>query len=264
MDIKSLAAAAAATGPDMTKAQKGGGGAYVPPAAGPTRLRFIGYVETGKHEKAFQGQPKIENEVVLVFELSGPKHAPKVLDDGTKVPYRVTVKLKHSLNEKAGFFKLFKRMNYKGTATHMSQLLGEAFRGTIVHSVVGEGDQQRTYVNLKDDSGFTIAPPRYEDPETGEQRELQVDEPLSPLRLFVWNSQGAHLKAMWDSIFIDGTAGEGENIRSLNVFQDQIKAALNFADSPIAQLLSGADALDLPETAAPAAKSEQPDPLDAV
>lgn len=263
IDFKALANSVAATGPDMNKAVTGGGGEYTPPAAGPVRLRFIGYVETGLHIKKYAGKPdKAEHEVQLTFELSGPKHQPKVLDDGTKIPQRISITLNHSLNEKATFFKLFKRMNYKGGASHMSQLLGEAFRGTVFHNVVGEGEKQRTYANLRDDSGFSIAPPRYEDPETGEARELVVEPALSPMRLFVWNAPAEHLKPMWDTLFIDGSYGEGDKAVSKNVFQNKIKAATDYVGSPIYNLLqSGGVEPDLPGTDSVPFNPER-DPLD--
>lgn len=266
LSIAQMAAAVAETAPDMNKAVKGGGGAYTPPAAGMVRLRLVAYVETGKHKVQITGKPdKIEDEVKLTFELSGPKHEPKVLDDGTKLPHRITLTLNRSMNEKANFYKLFKRMNYKGLATHMSQLVGEAFKGTVVHKVVGEGDDKKTYANLKDDAGYTIQPPRVDDPETGDTRDLVVAPAISPLRLFVWNTRAEFLKPMWDSLFIDGTSGEGDNARSLNVFQDRIKAATDYVGSPIYNLLqSGGVEPDLPGTseAPPANAGSQPDPLD--
>lgn len=264
IDFKAMAAQVAATGPDMTKAVKGGGGDYTPPAAGPCRLRLVGYIEVGQHEKTYAGKDtKREDTAWLVFELSGKNHPVKVLDDGSKMPIRITVKLNRSMNEKAAFFKLFRRMNYKGEASHMSQLLGEAFRGTVVHSVVGEGDKKRTYANLKDDSGFTIQPPRYEDPESGEVRDLPVDPPISEMRLFVWNAEPKFLAPMWSSLFIDGTYGEGENQRSRNVFQDEIKAAVNYVGSPIYNLLqAGGLEPDLPGASIAPVAQPAGDPLD--
>ena len=47
LDFSKIANTAAQT-TDMTQAQTGGGD-YVPPAAGPCRLRLVGYVETGSH-----------------------------------------------------------------------------------------------------------------------------------------------------------------------------------------------------------------------
>jgi hypothetical protein len=262
-NILAMTAAIAATGPNMNTAVRGGGGGeYTPPAAGMTRLRLVAYVETGRHEKEIQGKKKVEEEVQLVFELSGPKHQPRE-HEGQRFPARITVRLNRSLNEKAGFYKLFKRMNYKGTATHMSQLLGEAFIGTVVHTTKGEGPEKVTYANLKDDAGFTIQPPRVPDPLTGDHIDVPVDPPISALRLFVWDASPEFVKPMWDSLFIDGEAGEGDKKRSLNVFQNQIKAALNYVGSPVhAMLASGGLEPDLPGTEqAPAAGPANDDPL---
>lgn len=241
-NILAMAAAAAAIAPNMNEAQTGGGGGdYTPPAEGIARARLVGYIETGIHEKSVgAGKPAVQKpQVKLIFELSGPNHQPKVLDDGTKLPHRITVDENYSLNEKANFYKLFRRMNWKGTATHMSQLLGEAFLVTIKHKVTGEGDKKRTYANIRDDAGYTVQPPRYVDPLSNQTIEVPVDPPISALRLFVWNAPTALLKPMWDSLFIDGEyPARGEQpARSKNVLQQEIKEALNFKDSPIFQLL---------------------------
>ena len=241
-NILDLANAAAATAANMNEAQKGGGGGdYTPPAEGIARARLVGYVETGIHEKNVgAGKPPVQKpQVKLIFELSGPNHQPKVLEDGTKLPHRITVDENYSLNEKANFYKLFRRMNWEGTATHMSQLLGKEFLLTIKHKVVGEGDKKRTYANIKDDAGYTIQPPRYVDPLSGQTVEVPVDPPISALRLFVWNAEPALLKPMWDSLFIDGEYPAKGDLpaKSKNVLQNEIKAALNFKDSPIFQLL---------------------------
>ena len=240
-NILAMAAAAAAIAPNMNEAQAGGGSDYTPPAEGIARARLVGYIETGIHEKNVgAGKPPVQKpQVQLVFELSGPNHEPKALEDGTKLPHRITVTESYSLNEKAHFYKLFRRMNWKGTATHMSQLLGEAFLVTVKHKVVGDGDKKRTYANIRDESGYTVQPPRYVDPLTNQTVEVPVDPPISALRLFVWNAPTELLKPMWDSLFIDGEyPARGElPARSKNVLQNEIKAALNFKDSPIFQLL---------------------------
>lgn len=241
-NILAMAAAAAAIAPNMNEAQTGGGGGdYTPPAEGIARARLVGYIETGIHEKNVgAGKPAVQKpQVKLIFELSGPNHQPKVLDDATKLPHRITVDENYSLNEKANFYKLFRRMNWKGTATHMSQLLGEAFLVTIKHKVTGEGDKKRTYANIRDDAGYTVQPPRYVDPLSNQTVEVPVDPPISALRLFVWNAPTELLKPMWDSLFIDGEyPARGEQpARSKNVLQQEIKEALNFKDSPIFQLL---------------------------
>lgn len=247
-DYSKAVAAAVAGGEDQTKVVKGG--TYTPPAAGVARLRFIAYVELGKHENNVPGKPpKVEDQVQLVFELSGPKHAPKVLDDGTVIPFRISLYLNKSQNEKAHFFKLFKRMNYSGTAQHLAQLLGQSFLGTVVH-VAGKDGKVRAF--LKDDAGYTIRSPHVEDPETGESRLVEAAPPVSEIRAFLWDYADAE---MWASLYIDGFFDE-EKTQSRNVFQNKIKSALNWDGSPMWNILRSNGAVpDVP------GGEGKPDPL---
>lgn len=269
IDFKKLGAEVAKTGVDMTKATQGGGD-YEPPAAGPVRLRFVAYVELGKQKTKSMGKDVVKERVQLVFELSGPKHPPRELEDGTKVPHRVTITENLSLNEKANFYKLFQRLNYAGKATHIVQLLGNAYKATILHRTYkGRDGQDRIAVELKGDAGYTIEAPRFEkvDPETqeptGEFAVLKVDPPISELRCFLW----AHAdKEQWDSLFIEGAYEERKDdkgnvtapARSKNVFQDTIKRAENFKGSPIYTILAAAGAnLDIPDVDDP--EGEEPE-----
>lgn len=255
IDFKALAAKAVEAGVDMTQAvAAGGGGEYVPPAAGTCRVRFIGYVEVGKHTREIKGTKKTENMVHLIFELSGPKHQPKDVD-GTKYPHRITVKVNRSLDERANFYKLFTRMNYKGLAKHFGELLGDGFLATVVHREWLRKDGT-TAINaeLKDDGGFTIRPPRFEDPDTGEVRTINVDPAISDLRFFLWDHADMD---QWTSLFIDGNYDEVKDkagkvttpARSKNVLQNTIKSADNFKGSPLeAFLVSGGVGIDLPDS----------------
>lgn len=246
-DIQAAVAQAAAQSADMNVAQKGGGD-YVPPAEGFTRLRFVAYVELGKHEGEFKGKKKTVDEVELVFELSGPKHEPKKMDDGTLIPHRITVQLGKYLNEKAGFFKLFKAMNYEGTAKIFAQLLGKEFTGKVYHRKFKRADgTEGVIATFKNpDSGvIDIRPPFVEDAETSESRRVQVAPAITPLKLFLWDMAS---KDMWASIFIEGEYEARKNdkgevtspAKSKNKWQEKIKAAINFKGSPIANLLEGA------------------------
>ncbi|BCL97663.1 hypothetical protein MAFF211491_21150 [Ralstonia solanacearum] len=247
-DVQAAVAAAAEKSADMNVAQKGGGGEYVPPAEGFTRLRFVAYVELGKTATEYQGQKKVVDEVQLVFELSGPRHEPKVLENGEKVPHRMTITVTKSLNEKAQFYKLFKMMNYKGTAKIMAQLLGDDFTGKVYHKKFKRKDgTEGVAAQLKNpDTGvFDIRPPFVEDAESGESKRVNVAPAITPLKLFLWDMPS---KDMWASIFIDGQYEERKNdkgeviapAKSKNKWQERIKAALNFKGSPIANLLEGA------------------------
>lgn len=237
---------------DMTQAQTGGGGDYVPPAAGPCRLRFVGYVEVGSHlNKGFQGAPdKVKPEAHLFFEVSGPKHPAVQGSDGVTRPAAVIeIKLPISLNEKAGFFKLFRKMNYAGKAKIFAGLLGQPYKGTIIHRPYTRKDgKPGVAVELKNDAGFTIEPPRVEDPDTGEYKALTVAPAITPQRCLIWDYAD---KAQWESIYIPGeyparVAEDGTvtaPAKSKNYLQEKIRAALNFKGSPISRVLgAGTDA----------------------
>ncbi|CAB4241381.1 hypothetical protein UFOVP60_36 [uncultured Caudovirales phage] len=248
------AVAAAATHTDMTKAQTGGGGDYTPPPAGPCRLRFVGYVETGSHmNRGFQGAPdKVKPEAHLFFEVSGPKHPPVTGSDGVTRPAAlVEIKLPVSLNEKAKFFALFNKMNYAGKARHIAELLGQPFKGVLTHREYTRKDgKPGVAVELKNAQGFTIEAPRVEDPDTGEYKTLTVAPAITPQRGFLWDFCTLE---QWGSIYIEGEyaaviAEDGtvtRPARSKNFLQERIKAAVNFPGSQIAQLLAGGEMLDL-------------------
>lgn len=266
-----LGAKAVAEGKDMTKASAGGGGDYLPPAAGLCWLRFVAYVELGKQPGTFQGKPTIKDEVQLVFELSGPKHPPTITDSGEKIPHRVTVTIPLSLNEKAHFFKLFNRMNYAGDAQHMVQLLGRAFKGKIVHRTYkGRDGKDRISAELFDKSvsSFTIEPPRYDvtDPDSGEVLETKVkvvDPAITPVKAFLWEYSDL---ADWANLFIPGEYPERKDektglvtapAKSKNVLQNAIKRAANFKGSPVYNLIAAANGnLDIPEAEQPDSEGE--------
>lgn len=252
MDFAAIAAKAAAEGANQTVA-KTGGGDYKPLAAGPCRLRFVGYIEVGKHTKMWQGKPKTSPKVWLIFEVNGPRHPPREFDGG-KYPNLIVIKENLSLSDKANFFKLFTRMNYAGKAQHMGQLLGEAYKGEIFHREwKGADGKPRIEAELRNDNGYSIAPPRTEDAETGEMVTLTVAPPLAPIRCFIWDYAE---KSQWDSIFIDGeyaavTDKDGNVVKpakSKNVYQAEIMKAENFVGSPIHEyLVSNGSSLDIPD-----------------
>lgn len=222
---------------DMTKTTEGGG--YELPVEGFVRLRFVGYIETGKKESTWKGQKKINDTAELIFELSGPKHQPRDTDNG-KVPLRVTEKVKLSLNEKANFVKLFNAMNWEGKATHIAELLGQPYVGRIEHNKVkGEGGKEFTYVNIRD-----IRKPFATNPETGDEYRLEVDPPLTEQKLHLWDFCD---REMWDSLFIPGEYEEKKNdkgevispARSKNVTQEKIMSALNWKAHPMYEQIKG-------------------------
>lgn len=230
---------------------KAGGGEYTPPPKGLARLRFVGYIELGKHSKKVPGKAdKIEDVAWLIFELHGKGYEPKVLEDGTKIPARITVKLNKSLNEKATYYKLFKRMNYEQKATSFIQLLGSAYLGNVGHFEIPAkeaGGKPTIIANFRDDAGqLTIRPPRIEamDEETGDVvvKPVPVAAPISDQRCFIWEGKPEWYDRMWPSIFVDNEEKDG------GYYQKLIKSALNFEGSPIeAYLKSKGVDLGIPE-----------------
>ena len=246
-------------GEDFTEAQKGGGGTREIPAEGLAMARLISYVELGKQVTKFKGEEKIKDRVWLEFELYGKNYPATNSETGREKPLTVSFEETLSRNERANFFKLFTKMNHDGTAKHMAQLLGKPFLLNVIHVTKGEGDDKRTYVNVRNAEGYTIRPPytdTIDDEGNAIRKVVSVPPAVAPLRAFVWNSAR---KDQWDSIFIDGRYPDkkdeqGNIIReggSKNWLQERIRAATNFPGSPIANLIGGADQLDLGEVEKP-------------
>lgn len=231
---KKLAAKAAAKSKDMRIADKGF--SSEPPAEGLARMRLVGYVELGDQVEMYMGSPRVRPKVDLVFELSGKKHPPIELEDGTIVPRRVKVTLTHSLSERATLYKLFQTMNHTGEASHMAQLLGEPFLGRIFHHTFQKDGRDVTIARLKPKGGdYSISPPFQEDVDSGEIKEIKVADPISKPLLFFWETPSME---QWDGLYIEG---KWEGNRSKNVVQETIRSAVNWIESPMYALLSETD-----------------------
>lgn len=235
MDSKLRAAIrrAAATGPDMREPNSSKG--YVPPKEGLAYARLVGYFELGTHEEEFEGNKRDQQKVDLIFELSGPNHEPRKLDDGTLVPVRILVQETLTFNEKTNFFKLFAAMNYASKATHMAELLGDPFMVEVFHKKSGDG--KKVYANLKGPNGYNIKGTTVQDPISGKSVVVEVAPAITELKAFVWDIAD---KDMWESIFIEGEYAErreGEKViapaRPKNVIQERIMAAKNWPEHPL-------------------------------
>ena len=214
--------------------------------------RLVEYIEYGNQPQEFGGKPKDPAlEYTLGFALWGQQPDPadpsKFLtyhnDDGT--PYVVrTYNTAISQNEKSRTHKLFKALNWKGTAKNFAQLLGETYLVKIKHVAKSKTDPK--IVSRIDLDGFL--PPL--DPVS--RAPYQIPEAADDLyRLFLW---ARPTKEAWDSLFIEGQyeAKDGKPAESKNRIQEMILAALDFQGSPLQQLLLESGVQNLP-TAAPAA-----------
>lgn len=240
--LQALAAQAVAeSGIDLNEAVKGGGGGRLLPE-GYAFGRLVEYIEFGNQPQEFQGQAKDPAlEFTLGFALTGQGYQN---DDGT--PYVVrTYNTALSRNEKARAFKLFKALNWKGTAKSFAQLLGETFLVKIKQVPKSKTDPK--IVSRIDLDGFL--PPL--DPVTRQPYPI-ADAPDEMYRLFLWSRP---TKEAWDSLYIEGEY-EG---KSKNRIQEQILAALDFQGSPLQQLLMASGVTALP-TAAPATPVAAPVP----
>ena len=220
-EIAALAAALAEEDDDMNEVQVGGGGFGRRLPVGWSVARLTSYIEKGKHIELYQGKPK---DPALMFTLGFELFSPQYLnEDGT--PYFIETRNKaRSRNEKAGAFKLFKAMNYKGLAKNFAQLLGNgnvflveikdylpknAKPGQEPRSVIGE---VRAGINVVDNTEYACPP-------------------ATKLFLFSWAKPTL---SAWDAMFIEGTRDDG---KSKNWKQEEIAGATDFAGSPLEGLL---------------------------
>lgn len=219
------------SGIDMNEATKGGGGRLLP--EGYAFGRLVEYIEFGNQPQEFGGKAKEPSlEFALGFALWGQGYQN---EDGT--PYIIrTYNTALSRNEKSRAFKMFKALNWKGTAKSYAQLLGETFLVKIAHKAKSATDT--TKVSRIDLDGFL--PPL--DPVT--KAPYGIPEAADELyRMFLWNKP---TKEAWDSLHVDGTYDDG---KSKNRVQETILAALDFQGSPLQQLLMASGLSALPAAA---------------
>lgn len=247
VNIQELAAKAAAL-EDQTEVKNGGGDfEYVPPPAGKTIARFVGYIELGKQpQRPYQGKAKPPaDEVRLVFELLNPKKNIRTIQvDGkdTAVADTIGFTVARKLGEKAKFKKLFDMMRYgRDGIRHMAQMLGEDFIVTVFHNESERDGKKVVYANLNDSSGaYHIQAPYIEDPISNERTKINVPENIRPLQVFLYDLP---TKDTWDSLFIDGEReiknGDQVEVRSNNWLQQKILSATDYRGSALEGMLAG-------------------------
>jgi hypothetical protein len=204
---------------DMTVATTGGTAKLFP--AGYAFCRLVEYIEQGDHMQSHNNVAKgYAPESQLAFAVWGEGIQN---DDGTPAIVHLWA-FNMSTNEKAKAFKLFKKLNYKGTAKRFSQLLGEGYLMLIEHSKPKKaGDPIKHQVNLE---GFL---PPYD---TMTKVPYPIPEAADNLyKLFLWNTPNL---TQWTSLFVDGKWDDG---KSKNKQQDKIMLANNFSGSPVENLL---------------------------
>jgi len=234
---------AAAKQDDYTAVATGGNFERELPVAGIGVCRFREYIELGMQSTASKMYPdkKPARKVRFVFELTTPKHVKEVeKEDKTKIkiPSVLGIDVVISKSEKSNFIKLFKQLNWDGTATHPAQLLGKAYMCEVVHAWEKGADVKKDkpkYANLQKDGVYTFQAPRKVDPLAGTVEEIKVPEMLGDVKLFLYDMP---TKDTWDSLFIDGTWEKDGKEVSKNWLQTKITEALDFDGSALHTMLS--------------------------
>lgn len=267
IDVNKLGKLVEEKGEDQSEATSGGGG-FEQPAEGITWVRLIEYIERGKVKDVFKDRKtgkeveKTVDRVTLGFELRGPLHPASNDETKREKPFIIRLNLNKSTNEKANFFKLFKKLRDaagKPDCKHMVQLVGTAFKAVVYHKEGTGNSVGKTFANLHDQDGvysFT-APERIVENEDGTvtKTTVKVPEAINPTRVFVWNLAD---KDQWDSLFIDGksedrTNDKGDLIpgKSKNWIQNSLKEADNFKGSKLEEIIGGVDELDVGDSVTP-------------
>lgn len=233
--IRALAEAEAAeSGVDLNEIVKGGGGGRLLPE-GYAFGYLIEYIEFGKQPQEFGGKAKDPVlEFQLGFALFGQGYAN---DDGTPYvlrPYPIAL----YRNDKAKAPKIFKSMNWRGTAKNFAQMIGDLILVKIKHEPKSKSDPK--IVSRIDMEGFL--PPL--DPVTKQPYQGVPQCPADLYKLFLWNRP---TKAAWDSLYVEGTFDDG---KSKNVVQTKCLSAVDFEGSPLQQLLLDSGVSALPTAAA--------------
>lgn len=241
--LKSVVATAveSAVMTDMSVASVGGQGGKLYPE-GYAYARLTEYVEIGDVVQEFNGEAKSPApHMYLGFAIWGAGYQN---EDGT--PGRITTyDLSLSNNGKAKAFKLFKRMNWRSTATNFAQMLGDAFVLKIAHHTAkAPGSKPRSIIDLDG-----MLPPV--DPIT--QAAYPIPEaPDTAYKLFLWDTPTPET---WATLFIDGKRDDGT---SKNWLQEKVMEATNFVGSPLDIMLGGVAVPSLVAAAAPTAPVSAP------
>lgn len=211
---------------DMTEENTTGGGGLMP--AGYAMARMVTYIELGSHAQVIEGKEKPPADQIRVgFKLFGGD------DNCYDGRFISTFDLGLSNNTKANTKKFFDKLNWAGDMRHFAQGLGRAYLIpiTVVKSKKTGKDGNR--INLDG-----ILPPL----DTISKKPYPIPEvTVEDLKYFFFDKP---TKESWDALFVEGTWDDGN---SKNNIQEKIMTALNFAGSPLEQLISGVVLPDLPQ-----------------
>lgn len=266
---------------DQSVSTQGGGGSREFPLPGTHFLRFVEYVEQGKHTSTGKYGTKTQEKVRLGFELVGKKAFREVTVNGEtkQVGFPISIPVNKSSSSKGDFQKIFHALDAGRGKKHFAQMLGEPFMaqvtavdadGNVVSGDDPDYQKKVKYLNLfsgaLDSKAWTFRAPVQEDPETGETKRYNVPPATLDLRMFLWNVPTIE---SWQSLYIDGTRevkDEKGNVKqvSKNFIQERCMEADNWQGSPMHLLLAKNGMLEeqqknIPTTAEEAFGADLPD-----
>lgn len=241
------------------------------PPEGATRLRCVKYIELGTHprkESPKYGKKPPGKQLIIGFELSGPKHKPREFD-GKLEPLTADLYFPHILTENSGLTKFWNTMRaVYPSMRHPSQCVSSvpskcaAFLSQVSHyAKQGEDKNDKskwTGWGIRGANGYVLTKPERLD-EDDNPVPVAVEAPLSKPMVFMWETPRISdnmLLAMWDSLYIDGsftfTKDGKETTVSRNKYQDKIRSALDFKGSRLETLLKQREgtAIELPASVA--------------
>lgn len=230
------------------------------PKAGVAFFVLKDYIELGRHASTNPSH-KPSHKAVLIFELNHPKHM--VDTDKGKEPQQFMLRVGKGSTAKSGYRKLFAAMNaaYDNQFNHFIQMIGKPFLGELFHNEVGEGDKKQTYVNADLNGAWSFKAPYQVDQITEARTLLPIDPLKGTPRVFMWEPVGIDddtLKAMWDSIYIEGTRDVEDKATkevkqvSKNWIQEQIMKNLEWEGSATQALTQEFVELTAPSDVLPA------------
>ena len=215
-------------------------------------LRILSYVELGRHQGSNTAyKPSLQ--AILTFELNHPKHLIEI--DGKKVPQIKKLYLNKADGGKSIYKKVFNQINRALGGKHQGflSMIGSALMGTIYHNKSEDG--KKVYANFDVKGQFDFKAPVTLDPVSEVETKVAIAELSGTPTGFLWNNttlneeeSGASIKAMWESIFIDGTRTDkdGKEV-SKNWVQESIMENLEWEGSVTQALVQEHISLDAPE-----------------
>jgi len=212
------------------------------PRAGIAMLRYVGYIETGKHMPK-DPTHKPNYKCIHIFELHHPDHLIE-LEGGTKIPQRMFVHQGKGSTAKSAYRKLFSVMNtaQQGRYNHFIQMMGTAFLADIHHSDY----KDTTYANLQLEGAWSLRAPAMVDVLTNIATPVPIPETSGVILGFLWendNISDTDYVVMWDSLFIEGVRDDKS---SKNWIQETIIDSMEWEGSRLQSLTEEFVSLDEP------------------